>query len=266
MPPGSIATVYGINRTRPNPSPVAQSGRPGAQQRRCRRPSYCPAQPAQHETGPPDRARRGGQRPRLLSTGHDLMTSRPPQRSAFLTGQLATFRWTCPPNSPGAATRCLSPRHILPLDYPHQPESAHLSRTTRVLTDLAICRKPRGLPPSKRITPRYHRVVMAAAVVLTFASGPGGKPRGPSGHPWSRGWGSRGAGVTEVLAGGPRFPWLSLAHHQRPHPAAVRHPAARPAGLCRRVARPPETWLPSSARARVRRAPLVRAVARGVRR
>src|SRR5512132_4222767 len=94
-------------------------------------------------------ARRAGQRPRLLSTGHDLMTSRPPQRSAFLTGQLATFRWTCPPNPPGAATRCLSPRHILPLDHPHQPASAHLSCTTRVLTDLAICRKPRGLPPSK---------------------------------------------------------------------------------------------------------------------
>jgi hypothetical protein len=261
MPPGRIATVYGINRTRPNPSLVAQSGRPGTQQRRCRRPSYCPAQPAQHETGPPDRARRAGQRPRLLSTGHDLMTSRPPQRSAFLTGQLATFRWTCPPNPPGAATRCLSPRHILPLDHPHQPESAHLSRTTRVLTDLAICRKPRGLPPSKG---RSHLGTIGWSWPPRWSSlSPQGRVARPVDLVGTHG---RGAGVTEVLAGGPRFPWLSLAHHRRPHPAAVRHPAARPGGPCRRLARPPETWLPSSARARALRAPLVRASARGVRR
>jgi hypothetical protein len=265
MPPGSIATVYGINRTRPNPSPVAQSGRPGAQQRRCRRPSYCPAQPAQHETGPPDRARRGGQRPRLLSTGHDLMTSRPPSGQRSSRASSPRSGGPARPTLP-AATRCLSPgtySRWSTLINPSPPTSAAQPGCLPILPSAGsreACHHRRG------ITPRYHQVVMAAAVVLTFASGPGGKPRGPSGHPWSRGWGSRGAGVTGVLAGGPRFPWLSLAHHQRPHPAAVRHPAARPDGPCRRVAHPPETWLPSSARARVRRAPLVRAVARGVRR
>jgi hypothetical protein len=57
MPPARIAFACGDNRTKLNPLALAQPGpgRPGTQQRRCRRPSYCPAQPAQRETGPPDR-------------------------------------------------------------------------------------------------------------------------------------------------------------------------------------------------------------------
>jgi hypothetical protein len=47
MPPGKIAVACRNNHTGPNPpSPVAQPSRPGTQQRRCRRPCYCPAQPA----------------------------------------------------------------------------------------------------------------------------------------------------------------------------------------------------------------------------
>jgi hypothetical protein len=55
MPPAGIAVACRNNYTGPNPLACCAASRPGTQRRRCRRPSYRPAQPARHETGPPDR-------------------------------------------------------------------------------------------------------------------------------------------------------------------------------------------------------------------
>ncbi len=156
-------------------------------------------------------------------------------------------------SSNGSASPALNPSQ----DHTHHPRFAHLSCTTRALTDLATGREPPGLPGCRG----DHTYAPSSG--HGRRGGPHFRLRGRVARPVDLvGIHGRGAGVTPVLAGGPRFPWLSPAHRRRPHPAAARHPAAGPAGPRRRVARPSETWPPLPARPHAPPPVLARAPAR----
>jgi hypothetical protein len=145
--------------TTPGPHPLAccAASRPGTQQRRCRRPGYRPAQPARHETGPPDRQGQMGDGdlvPPVRDRLPEADAAPPPLRLRHRRGRGKAPRWISRPPRPR-----LSRIYGWMLDHSHgSPQSSGpASRAATAVTcrrpDRCLapqCRSPLTLGPAQR--------------------------------------------------------------------------------------------------------------------